>query len=320
MTFRSVVAGCGAYLPEKILENKDLEKMVKTNDQWITERTGIKKRHIAADNESTSDLASKSAEIALKEANLSAEEIDLLIVATTTPDNIFPAAATQVQAMLGAKKAAAFDVQAVCAGFVYALSIADNFIKTGQHKNILVIGAEVMSRIVDWEDRNTCVLFGDGAGALVISAEENSDRGIITTNISSDGTLNDILYAKGGPGSIEEEGKIFMKGKEVFKHAVNKLTECTKHAMNEANLSSDELDWVVPHQANLRIMESVIKKLDIPDEKLIKTVSEHANTSAASIPLALYNAKQENKLKSGDIIAIQAIGGGLSWGACILKW
>lgn len=322
MKLRSVVIGCGSYLPKKIVTNQDLAKQVETNDEWIVERTGIKKRHIVADNETTSDLAAAAAIEALKKSGISASDIDLIIVATTTADNIFPSAAVSVQAKIGATNAAAFDVQAVCAGFVFALSTADKFIRSGEYKNVLVIGAEAITRIVDWTDRNTCVLFGDGAGALVLQAQNENETksGILATNIFSDGTLKDILFVDGGPGSLNQTGKIRMQGKEVFKHAVSKLAECTVSAMEKAGVNSSEIDWVVPHQANLRIMEGVTKKLGVPNEKMIKTVSEHANTSAASIPLAICSAASEGKLKKGDLLAIQAIGGGLSWGACILRW
>jgi 3-oxoacyl-[acyl-carrier-protein] synthase-3 len=319
MGLKSVVIGCGSYLPEKIVTNQALEKQIDTDDKWIRTRTGIEERHIVADNQTTSDLAKEAAIIALEKAKLPADKLDLIIVATTTPDNIFPSTAANVQSLIGAKNAAAFDIQAVCAGFIYALSTADMYIKSGDYKNILVIGAEAITRIVDWKDRNTCILFGDGAGALVLQAQE-SDSGIIATNIFSDGTLKDILYVDGGPGSQTQSGKIRMQGKDVFKHAISKLADCTIKALEKAKIKKDELDWVIPHQANIRIMEGVTKKLGISNDKLIKTVSQHANTSAASIPLAICSAEKEGKLKKGNLIAIQAIGGGLTWGACIIKW
>ncbi len=320
MSLRSVVIGCGSYLPKKIVTNKELEKIVETNDQWIVERTGIKQRHIVADDESTSHMAAKAALEAIKGSGIETSEIDLIIVATTTPDNVFPSVAAQVQAIIGASKTAAFDVQAVCAGFVYGLSIADKFIKSGEYKNILVIGAEAITRLVDWNDRTTCILFGDGAGALLLQAQQDSGRGILSCNIFTDGTLKDILYVDGGPGSLKSSGKIKMTGKEVFKHAVNKLVDCTQKSLESAKLTGKDIDWVVPHQANLRILEAVIKRLEIPETKLISTVADHANTSAASIPLAIDSAVKSGKIKKGNTISLQAIGGGMSWGACVLKW
>ena len=320
MSLKSVVIGCGSYLPKKVVTNSDLEKTLDTSNEWIIERTGIKQRHIVGDNESTSDMAAAAAQEAIKNSGIKAEEIDLIIVATTTPDNIFPSTAARVQSIINAKNAAAFDIQAVCSGFVFALSTVDKYIKSGEYKNVLVIGAESITRIVDWQDRNTCILFGDGAGAILLKAQENSDRGILATNIFSDGTLRDILYVDGGPGSVKNSGTIKMQGKEVFKHAVSKLSECTELALAKTGIKSENVDWVIPHQANIRIMEGVIKRLGIPPEKLISTVAHHANTSAASIPLAICSAVQAGKLKKNDVIAIQAIGGGLTWGACIVKW
>jgi 3-oxoacyl-[acyl-carrier-protein] synthase-3 len=316
---RSVIIGCGSYLPEKILTNHDLEKMVDTNDAWIMERTGIKKRHIAAEGENTSDLAAHAAKNALAHAGIEAEDIDLIIVATTTPDNTFPATATKVQDMLGTK-GAAFDMQAVCAGFIYALSTADSFIRAGNAKRVLVIGADTLSRLVDWTDRGTCILFGDGAGAVILEAQEDTDSGILTTNIHSGGNTRDILYVDGGPGSTDTCGKIKMAGKDVFKHATMKLSACTKEAIEACGLTLNDITWAVPHQANIRIIEAMSKRLKIPSERVITTVSEHANTSAASIPLALDSAVQAGKIKKGDVLALQAIGGGLSWGAAIIKW
>ena len=301
------------------MDNDEISKIVDTSDEWIIERTGIKQRHIAADGENTSDLAAKAAKNALENANLQADDIDLIIVATTTPDNTFPSTATKVQADLGISGGAAFDIQAVCTGFVYALSIADNFIKAGQHKTVMVIGADTLTRLVDWEDRGTCVLFGDGAGALILKAEEG-DRGILSHNIHSDGTTRELLYVDGGPSATGTVGKLRMLGKEVFKHAVTKLAKCTEESLKQAGVAKEDVTWVIPHQANLRILEGTIKKLKVPEEKLISTVDIHANTSAASIPLAIDVATKDGRIKQGDIVSLQAIGGGLTWGACLIKW
>ena len=317
---RSVIKGCGSYLPKKTLDNNQISELVDTNDEWIRERTGITVRHIAADDELTSDMAAKAAEAALKSAGMDAADIDLIIVATTTPDNTFPSTATKVQAMLGIKDGAAFDIQAVCTGFVYALSMADNFLKNGQFKTALVIGADILSRLLDWEDRGTCILFGDGAGAVIIQAEENTDRGILSSHLHSDGSTRDLLYVDGGVASTGEAGKIRMEGREVFKHAVQKLAECTEEALIANNMTKSDIDWMVPHQANVRILETTIKKLDIPKEKLISTVGIHANTSAASIPLALDVATKDKNIKEGDVVALQSIGGGLTWGSCLIRW
>ncbi len=303
------------------MTNDDLAKIVDTNDEWISTRTGIRQRHIAAAGEMVSNMAAKASEAALKKAGISAQEIDLIIVATTTPDRTFPSTAVSVQALLNAKNAAAFDVQAVCSGFIYAMSIANNFIKTDQSKNILVIGADKMSAILDWQDRNTCVLFGDGAGAVVLQAQDgNSGRGIISTNLYSDGNFQDILNTNGGVGFSGVAGKVAMQGQEVFKHAVDKMSSCVKNALSDAELSVTDINFLVPHQANSRILDMVAKKLSVPGEKVISTVQYHANTSAASIPLALDYANLNNQFKPGDLIALTALGGGLTWGTCLLKW
>ncbi len=318
MAINSKIIATGSYLPEKFLTNFDLEKSVETTDSWIVERTGIKKRHIAAENELTSDIATKAAQNALTKAGLSAEEIDMIVLATTTPDLTFPATATTVQAKIGANHAFAFDIQAVCSGFVYAISVADNFIKSGQVKNALVIGADTLSRIVDWTDRNTCVLFGDGAGAVILQAT-TENRGIIASNLHSDGSLNSILKTSGGT-SNQKTGFIEMSGKEVFKHAVEKMSKSVLSALEQAGLTTKDIDLLVPHQANARILNAVATRLDLEPEKVIMTVENHANTSAASIPLALDFANSQNRIKSGDIIVLEALGGGLTWGSVVVKW
>jgi 3-oxoacyl-[acyl-carrier-protein] synthase-3 len=317
---RSVITGVGAYLPAKVLTNADLEKMVETNGEWIVERTGIKERRIAAEGELTSDLATKAAEKAIFRAGLKTEDIDLIVLATTTPDNTFPSTAVMVQQKLGIKNCAAFDIQAVCTGFVYALSVADGLLKSGNFKNALVIGAETISRIIDWKDRGTCILFGDGAGAVVLSAKENTDRGILSFSLHSDNATKDILYTDGGVSTTQTAGLLRMAGQEVFKHAVIKLAETTNESLKKANIKAEDVNWIIPHQANQRILDATIKRLGIPAEKLISTVALHGNTSAASIPLALEVATQQGKIKSGDILAIQAIGGGLTWGSAIIRF
>ncbi|MCB2090252.1 MAG: ketoacyl-ACP synthase III [Alphaproteobacteria bacterium] len=321
---RSVVSGTGSYLPERILTNKELEKKVDTSDEWIVERTGIKQRHIASETEVTSDLAVKAAIKALESANLAATDIDLIVVATSTADQTFPSTATTVQFKLGNTNGAAFDVQAVCSGFVYALTVADNFIKAGQSKHALVIGAETFSRILDWEDRTTCVLFGDGAGAVVLSAHNgagnNNDRGILASRIHSDGTYNDLLYVDGGVSSTGTIGFLRMKGKEVFRHAVVKLAGVIGEVLEDSNMTSENIDWIVPHQANKRILDGTARKLQIDPEKVIVTVDKHANTSAASIPLALDEAVRDGRITKGQVVILEAMGGGFTWGACLLRW
>jgi 3-oxoacyl-[acyl-carrier-protein] synthase-3 len=316
----AIIIGTGSYLPEKIVTNEDLAKTVETSDEWIKDRTGIEQRHIAGKQELTSDLALKAAENALKDANLKASEIELIIVATTTPDLTFPATATTLQAKIGAQKSFAFDVQAVCSGFVYALNIADNFIKSGQVKNALIVGAETLSRIVDWNDRNTCVLFGDGAGAVVLQASDEKNRGIIACDLHSDGNLNEILKTSGGASFNKQVGVIEMAGREVFKHAVDKMVKSVISCLQKANLTTKDIDLLIPHQANLRILNAVSKKLELENDKVIVTVQKHANTSAASIPLALDKANKDGKIKKGDLVVLEALGGGLTWGSIVLKW
>ena len=317
---QSRIIATGSHLPQKIVTNSDLVKTVETSNEWIIERTGIEQRHIAAEGEFTSDLAAAAAKRAIANSGLKAEEIEMIIVATTTPDLTFPATATTVQAKIGAKAAFAFDIQAVCSGFVFAITTADNFIKSGQVKNALVIGADKLSSIVDWQDRNTCVLFGDGAGAVILQATEEENRGIIASSLYSDGTLNDILKTSGGPSSNQKSGFIEMAGKEVFKHAVDKMVKSVIATLTKAGLTTKDIDLLVPHQANLRILNAVATRLELPEEKVIVTVQKHANTSAASIPLALDHANSQKKIKDGDILVLEALGGGLTWGSVVLKW
>lgn len=322
--FRSVVAGCGSYLPEKIITNKQMEEIVDTTDDWIIERTGIKQRHIAADDQMTSDLAIKAAERALANANLTADDLDLIIVATATPDQTFPATATRVQEALGMTKGFAFDIQAVCSGFVYSMATADNFIKAGQVKHALVIGAETFSRILDWQDRTTCVLFGDGAGAVVLSAQagsgENTDQGILSTHLHSDGRYSKLLYVDGGVSSTQSTGYLRMKGKEVFRHAVVNLAEVVQEALLANDLKAEDIDIVVPHQANKRILDATARKLKLDPGKIVVTVEKHANTSAASIPLALDEAVRTGRIARGNIVILEAMGGGFTWGSCLIRW
>ena len=320
---RSFLVGCGAYLPQRIVDNEELAKLVDTSNDWIVKRTRIMQRHIAAEGELTSDLAINAAQRALEKANLSGGDIDLIVVATTTPDDTFPSTATKVQAALGANKGAAFDIQAVCAGFVYALTVADNFIKTGQSNNALVIGAETFTRILDWSDRSTCVLFGDGAGAVVLSGseitEKTKDYGILSTHLHSDGRQRDILYVDGGPSSTGTVGNVRMSGKEVYKHAVAKLGEVIEEALNYNKLSPTDIDWLVPHQANRRIIDSMARKMHLPIEKVICCIEKHANTSAASVPLALSVGMNDGRISNGDLVLFEAIGGGLAWGAGLVR-
>lgn len=324
MPRRSVVTGFGSYLPENAVSNAELAKKVDTSDEWIRQRTGIRQRYIAADGEMTSDLALAAARPALERAGLSANDLDLIVVATTTPDETFPATATRVQAELGMTRGAAFDVQAVCSGFVYGLAVADNFLQLGQAQTALVIGAETFSRLLDWEDRGTCVLFGDGAGAVVLSAEEGqgdkTDRGLLSTHIYSDGRHHDALYVDGGPSSTGTAGHVRMNGKEVFRHAVVRMAEAIDTALEKNSLSPSEIDWMVPHQANVRIIDAMAKRLGLPPEKVVITVDRHANTSAASIPLALSEAAYDGRIKQGDLILLEAMGGGFTWGSALLRW
>ncbi len=324
MTLRSVLLGCGAYLPERVVSNDELAQRIDTSDDWIRQRTGIRQRYIAAEGEVTSDLATKAADRALKKAGLAAADIDLIVLATTTPDETFPATATRVQANLGMGRGAAFDVQAVCAGFIYALAVADNFLKLGQAGKALVIGAETFSRLLDWEDRGTAVLFGDGAGAVVLAAEapahaNGKARGILSTHIHSDGRQHDCLYVDGGPSSTGTVGHVRMNGREVYRHAVTKLVEVIEEALAANSLSPADLDWLVPHQANRRIIEAMAQRFQMPLEKVVVTVDRHANTSAASVPLALTEALDDGRIKPGHLVLLEAIGGGLSWGAGLLR-
>lgn len=321
---RSVVRGCGAYLPHKILTNADLARMVDTSDEWITERTGIKARHIAAEGEMTSGLGLAAARQALEKAELEPSDIDLIVLATSTPDQTFPATAVTIQAELGITHGAAFDIQAVCSGFVYALSTANNFLLAGQAKRALVIGAETFSRILDWEDRTTCVLFGDGAGAVVLEAQQVEDTpdapGIIGTFLRSDGRHRDKLYVDGGPSSTRTVGHLRMQGREVFRFAVNAISGVIEEALETHGLTADQIDWFVPHQANKRILDGTAKKLDISPEKIVITLDHHGNTSAASIPLALAQAEADGRLRKGDLVLMEAMGGGFTWGAVLARW
>ncbi|MEK9642432.1 MAG: beta-ketoacyl-ACP synthase III [Paracoccaceae bacterium] len=323
MAQRAVVKGVGHYLPARVVENKEFEVSLDTSDDWITSRSGIKRRHFAAEGEKTSDMAIAAAQAALADAGLTPEDIDAIILATSTADLTFPSAATMVQTGLGMTRGFAYDVQAVCAGFVYALSTANAQIISGQAKRVLVIGAETFSRLMDWTDRSTCVLFGDGAGALVLEAAEgegtSKDRGILSVDLNSDGSYRDILYVDGGV-STGKTGYLRMEGKEVFRHAVEKLSETAETVMARAGVGADEIDWVVPHQANIRIINSTARKMGVPMTKVVTTVQDHGNTSAASIPLALSVAKQNGQLKENDLIVTEAIGGGLAWGALVIRW
>lgn len=320
MALRSVLTGVGSYLPERVLTNAELAKRVDTSDEWIVERTGIRERHIAADGEWTSDLACAASVNALKAAGREATDVDLIIVATTTPDLTFPATAARVQAELGANQGIAFDLQAVCSGFVFALATADNFLARGQAKTALVIGAETFSRIMDWEDRGTCVLFGDGAGAVVLEAQEDhGGRGVISTFLRTDGRMHDLLYVDGGPSRTQSVGKVRMVGNAVFRHAVEHISGAMLEACSRAGVSIDDVDWFVPHQANQRILDGVARKLGIDVDKVVSTVALHGNTSAASVPLALDVATRDGRIKQGDLVLMEALGGGLTWGAALLR-
>lgn len=321
---RSVVLGAGHFLPEKCLTNADMALIVDTTDEWIVERTGIRQRHIASEGETTSMLATRAAQAALSNAGIDAHSIDLIVLATATPDHTFPSTATQVQAALGITGGAAFDVQAVCSGFVYALTTADNFLKAGSAKRALVIGAETFSRILDWTDRTTCVLFGDGAGAVVLEAQEgggtNADAGVLCTHLRSDGRYLDKLYVDGGPSATKTTGHLRMEGKEVFRHAVTNLAETVEEAFKRAGITAADVQWFVPHQANRRIIDATAKKLGIDPSHVVITVDQHGNTSAASIPLALSVAWHDGRIRKGDLVLIEAMGGGFTWGSALIRW
>lgn len=327
MAYCSRIIGTGSHLPEKVVTNAELAKTIDTTDEWIVERTGIRERRIAHKGETTAALAFQAGEKAMDAAGIKAADLDLIVVATTTPDNTFPSTATKVQAMLGMDSGAAFDVQAVCSGFIYALSVADNFVRAGQAKNVLVIGAEVFSRIIDWEDRTTCVLFGDGAGAVVLQAEEIPDDvkkddkvGILSTHLHSDGKLRDLLYTDGGPGTNSTVGQVRMLGREVFRHAVTNLAAVANEALEANGYEKSDIDWLVPHQANKRILDGTAKKLGLAPERVVITVDRHANTSAASVPLALDEAVRDGRIQPGQLVLMEAMGGGLTWGSALVRW
>ena len=321
---RSVVRGFGAALPKRVMTNADLESLVETSDEWIVQRTGIKQRYIAGEGETTASLGAAAAQEALDRAGMTAADIDLIICATSTPDNTFPATAVNIQNRLGMHHGFAFDVQAVCSGFVYAMSTADLYIRGGMAKRVLVIGAETFSRILDWTDRTTCVLFGDGAGALILEAAEGegtvADRGVLTSNLRSDGAHREKLYVDGGPSTTGTVGHLRMEGREVFKHAVGMITDVIEAAFTATGTTADDIDWLVPHQANKRIIDGSAKKLGIPDAKVVITVDQHGNTSAASIPLALATAAGDGRIKQGDLVMLEAMGGGFTWGAVLVRW
>ncbi|WP_420409021.1 beta-ketoacyl-ACP synthase III [Hoeflea sp.] len=321
---RSVVRGFGAQLPERIMKNRDMEGIVETSDEWIVQRTGIRQRHVASENETTASLGEMAARAALDRAGMVPADIDLIICATSTPDNTFPATAVNIQNRLGMRHGAAFDLQAVCSGFVFAVTTADSYIKSGLARRVLVIGAETFSRILDWTDRTTCVLFGDGAGAIVLEAEEGAgtiaDRGVLTAHLRSDGSHREKLYVDGGPSTTGTVGHLRMEGREVFKHAVGMITDVIEAAYEATGLTSEDIDWFVPHQANRRIIDASAKKLGIADKKVVITVDKHGNTSAASIPLALNEAASDGRIKQGDLVLLEAMGGGFTWGSVLLRW
>ena len=318
---RSVVVGTGSSLPERVVTNAALAEQMDTSDEWIVQRTGIRQRHIAAADETTSVLGMRAAQSALDDAGLTADDIDLVICATSTPDHTFPATATQIQAALGIHQGAAFDLQAVCAGFVFAVTTADKFLTTGAARRALIVGAETFSRLVDWEDRTTCVLFGDGAGAIVLEAQAAEEgRGVLSTSLRSDGRHREKLYVDGGPGSTDTTGHLRMEGRDVFRFAVGQVTDVIVDAFAQAGMTAEELDWFVPHQANRRIIEASADKIGIARDKIVLTVDRHGNTSAASIPLALDVARRDGRIKPGDLVMIEAIGGGFSWGAALIRW
>lgn len=323
MAYAAKVLSCGAYLPQRVITNAEMSSMVDTDDSWIKKRTGIRQRHIAAEGEFTSDLGIAASREALNAAGVRAQDVDLIICATATPDETFPATATRIQAQLGANAAAAFDIQAVCSGFIFALSVANNFIRCGQAKRVLVVGAETFSRILDWSDRSTCVLFGDGAGAVLLEAvplNGAAQRGILSTHLYSDGDHHDALYVDGGPGSTRTTGFVRMEGREVFKHAVTRMAEAIDAALEANDMTPGDIDWMVPHQANVRIIEAMAKRLNLPMNQVIVTVDQHANTSAASIPLALHAGISDGRIKEGDMLLLEAIGGGFTWGSALLRW
>jgi 3-oxoacyl-[acyl-carrier-protein] synthase-3 len=319
VTLKSVIRGTGSSLPVRRVDNAELATIVDTTDEWIVERTGIRSRHIAGEGETTATLATAAARNALEAAGLEPTDIGLIVLATATPDQTFPSSATKVQAALGINDCVAFDVHAVCTGFLYALTVADSLLRSGTARHALVIGAETFSRILDWEDRTTCVLFGDGAGALVLSAEEG-DRGILATRLHADGRHNDMLFVDGGPSTTGTVGKLRMKGREVFRHAVTNLADVLNEVLAAAGLESSAVDWVVPHQANARILDATARKLGLPPEKVVVTVDRHANTSAASVPLALDTAVRDGRIKRGDLVVLEAMGGGFTWGAAVLRY
>jgi len=317
---RSVVKGIGSYLPERILSNAELSKTVETSDEWIRERTGIGQRHIVADDQCTSDLGLAAAKAALNDAGMTADDIDLIVVTTTTPDYTFPATATIIQNKLGIKHGAAFDLQAVCSGFIYGVNVVDSLLRTGTAKNALLIGAETFSRILDWEDRTTCVLFGDGAGAIVMSAEEGADSGVLSTFIRSNGEHRELLYVDGGPSKTQTVGHVRMVGNQVFKYAVKDIAGAMQECAEKAGIPISDIDWFVPHQANQRILNGVAKRLKLNPEQVISTVEFHANTSAASVPLAMDTAVKDGRIKRGDLVMLEAFGGGFTWGASLLRY
>src|ERR1700730_3174886 len=321
--FRAQVAGCGAYLPERVLTNDELARRLETSDEWIRQRTGIGERRIAADGELTSDLAVAAARRALQRAGMNGNDLDLIVLATATPDHTFPATATRVQAQLGMKRGAAFDIQAVCSGFIFALAMADNVLRLGQARTALVIGAETFSRILDWDDRGTCVLFGDGAGALVLNAAADpgpGGRGVLSTHLHSDGSQYGILYVDGGPSTTGTTGHLRMEGREVFRQAVQHLSEAVEEALAANGLTGADIDWLVPHQANLRIIDAIGKRLKLRPEQTVVTIERHGNTSAASIPLALDEAVGDGRIRPGHLVLMEALGGGLTWGASLVRW
>ena len=319
MSLRAVIKGVGSALPKRRVDNAELAETVDTSDQWIVERTGIRSRYIADDTETTASLAADAARRALDHAGMVPQEIDLIVLATATPDQTFPSSATKVQATLGIPDCVAFNVHAVCTGFLYALSVADSMLRSGSARRALVIGAETFSRILDWEDRGTCVLFGDGAGALVLAAEE-SEGGILATRLHADGRHNDLLFVDGGPSTTGTVGKLRMKGREVFRHAVTNLADVLNEVLNAAGLTIDEVDWIVPHQANARILDATARKIGVSPDKVVVTVDRHANTSAASVPLAFDTAVRDGRIKRGDLVVLEAMGGGFTWGAAALRY